>query len=114
MSNSIKASLDFSGIWVTVDTKSTGARLRTYRKRHNLSQEDLAGILGVSVVTISLWENGHTLPSLDRFLSFARLYHVALDDLIRYKQSHGGDGDDDGQAVSFLLCYLYHIAYIFL
>lgn len=37
-------------------------RLRKYRRRRNLTQEELAGKAGVSVATISKAERAHTLP----------------------------------------------------
>jgi transcriptional regulator with XRE-family HTH domain len=40
--------------------------LRRYRMRHALTQERLAGLLGVSQRTISRWERGEDRPSLDR------------------------------------------------
>jgi transcriptional regulator with XRE-family HTH domain len=40
--------------------------LRRYRLRHALTQERLAGVLGVSQRTISRWERGEDRPSLDR------------------------------------------------
>ena len=39
--------------------------LRAFRKRENLSQEQLAGLLGVDRATVNRWERGHRKPDLD-------------------------------------------------
>ena len=39
-----------------------GARLKYMRKFHKFSQKELAELVGVSSVTISLWETGKTEP----------------------------------------------------
>ena len=36
----------------------TPKRVREIRKKHNLTQEELAGLLGVHAVTVSNWESG--------------------------------------------------------
>ena len=36
--------------------------LRAYRERHNLSQAELAGRLGVATTTVSRWESGYGRP----------------------------------------------------
>lgn len=109
MRNSINASTGFPGRRI-VDAVATGERIHMYRRRNHLTQQMLAGALGVSVQSVSNWEQGRSVPSINAFGGLMVVFNVALDDLIRYKQSLGGDGDDDGQAVSFLFCYLYHKA----
>ena len=109
-SNSIKATQCQPGHLV-VDRVATGKRLSKLRKAANFSQELLAdefyfADMQTSTVSISAWENGHSLPSVEKFVFLSGLYGVTLDSLIATKQSY--DGDDDGQAVSFLFCYLYH------
>ena len=59
-----------------------GNSLLNARKKSNLSQEDVAGKLGVSRQTISKWETGKTLPDIRQSKNLAVLYHVSLDELI--------------------------------
>lgn len=54
------------------------------RKKSGLSQEDVAGKLGVSRQTISKWETGETLPDIRQSKRLAVLYHIALDELVEY------------------------------
>ncbi len=41
-----------------MDTKKIGAFLKQCRKEKNLTQEQLAEVLGVSARTVSRWETG--------------------------------------------------------
>ena len=57
--------------------------LRRLRLEKNLTQEQLANILGVSVQSVSRWECGNTLPDVMLLPKIARLYGVTVDDLYR-------------------------------
>lgn len=57
--------------------------LRRLRLAKNLTQEQLANILGVSVQSVSRWECGNTLPDVMLLPDIARLYGVTVDDLYR-------------------------------
>ncbi|WP_247657633.1 helix-turn-helix domain-containing protein [Aquabacter sp. L1I39] len=50
-----------------------GARLRTWRRMNGIKQEALAHVLGVSQTAISIWENGHDLPSAARLVRIESL-----------------------------------------
>lgn len=54
------------------------------RKQSGLSQEEVAGKLGVSRQTISKWETDETLPDIRQSKGLAMLYHLTLDELIEY------------------------------
>ncbi len=54
------------------------------RKKSGLSQEDVAGKLGVSRQTISKWETGETLPDIRQSKRLAVLHHITLDELVEY------------------------------
>lgn len=43
-----------------------GARLRAWRRLNGIKQAALAEMLGVSQTAVSIWENGHDLPSAAR------------------------------------------------
>ena len=59
------------------------SNLRRLRQGKNLTQEQLANILGVSVQSVSRWECGNTLPDVMLLPEIARLYGVTVDDLYR-------------------------------
>lgn len=61
-----------------------GNSLYHARKKSGLTQEDVAGKLGVSRQTISKWETNETLPDIRQSKGLAMLYHMTLDELIEY------------------------------
>lgn len=57
-------------------------RIRCYRKKCGLSQEELGEKLLVSRQTISLWEQGQTLPTIDNLVRLKDIFHVSADELL--------------------------------
>lgn len=53
-----------------------------YRQRNHLSQEQLADALNISRQSISKWETGENLPSIDNLISLSGLLDISLDELI--------------------------------
>ena len=56
--------------------------LRRLRKERNLSQEDLAELLGVSRQAVSKWEQGEGYPEVEKLLVLAGELDVSLDSLM--------------------------------
>ena len=61
----------------------TANRLYQYRKKNNLSQEELAAKIGVSRQAVSKWERAEASPDTDNLILLAKLYGVTLDDLLQ-------------------------------
>ncbi len=57
--------------------------LRMLRTMHGLSQEELAGKIGISRQAYAKWENGATVPDIEKCALLARFYGVTVDSLIR-------------------------------
>lgn len=49
-------------------------KIREYRERKFLTQEQLAKLLGVSYVTISRWETGMFEPNMDTKRKLAQMF----------------------------------------
>ena len=60
----------------------TANRLVEYRKKHNLSQEEVAEKIGVSRQAVSKWERVEASPDTDNLIALAQLYNVSLDELV--------------------------------
>ena len=63
-------------------------RLFEYRKKANLSQEELAEKIGVSRQAVSKWERGEASPDTDNLIALSEVYGVTLDELIKGKQKN--------------------------
>jgi Predicted transcriptional regulators len=57
-------------------------RLVELRKKHGLSQEQLAEKLGLSRQAVSKWERAEASPDTDNLIMLSRLYEVSLDELL--------------------------------
>lgn len=51
------------------------------RKEIGFSQEDVAELIGVSRQTISAWESGKSLPTIDNITKLANLFKISIEDL---------------------------------
>lgn len=60
-----------------------GHQIKYFRRRDQLSQEDLANKLYVSRQTISNWENDKSYPDVHNLLMLSSLFDVSLDDLVK-------------------------------
>ena len=62
-----------------------GSTLRELRTERNMTQEDVARSLEVSVTTVNRWENNNKKPSLEHMTDLAVLYNVSLNRLVGIK-----------------------------
>ena len=53
------------------------------RKRNNMSQEQLAEILGVTRQAVSKWEAGQSAPDVEKLLQLSELFHVPVDQILK-------------------------------
>jgi len=60
-----------------------GMNIRVLRKRHKLSQEQLAEKVNVSRQTIAKWENGEALPDIYKCKLLGDIFQVTIDQLSR-------------------------------
>lgn len=65
-----------------IDCESIGTRVRHYRKKNGMSQEELAEWTGTSRVYISNIERGETIPSLEAIIDIANALYVSTDELL--------------------------------
>lgn len=62
------------------------------RKLNNMSQEELADMVGVSRQTLSKWETGESLPDIEKSMLLAEIFKVTLDDLVNFVSPVDGLG----------------------
>lgn len=51
------------------------------RVNSELSQQQVADMLGVAITTVRNWENGSTTPKLAQFVKLCNLYNVSMDNM---------------------------------
>jgi transcriptional regulator with XRE-family HTH domain len=75
---------------VAVDkiARTFGARVRSLRLAHGLSQEELADRAGIHATYMSGIERGHRNPSLKNIHRIAKALGVPVKDLFAFDQPH--------------------------
>lgn len=53
------------------------------RKKHNMSQEQLAEVLGVTRQAVSKWEAGQSTPDVEKLLQLSELFLVPVDQMLK-------------------------------
>ena len=59
-----------------------GDKLKQYRLKEGLSQEQLAEKIGVSRQAITKWETKRGLPDVENMIILAELFNLTLDELV--------------------------------
>lgn len=57
----------------------TAERIKKLRLSHNETQKNLADAIGISVMAVSKYENGLSIPSDDTKVKIARHYNVSVE-----------------------------------
>lgn len=60
-----------------------GSRIKKYRERQGITQDELALKVFVSRQTISNWENNKSYPDIKSLIMLTNIFNVSLDDFIR-------------------------------
>ena len=69
-----------------------GEKLQLLRKRHGLTQEQLAAKLYVSRTAVSKWESGTAVPRISKCRKLADIFNITLDEMMVW-----GDNSNDRQ-----------------
>lgn len=59
-----------------------GEKIQYYRKKSNISQEELGNQLSVSRQSVSMWEKDITVPTVDNIKRLAAIFSVSTDELM--------------------------------
>lgn len=64
------------------DMTRIGRTIARRRKEKNMTQSDLAQVLGVSHQAVSFWENGNTMPDIGKLGDLSRVLDISIDELL--------------------------------
>ena len=59
-----------------------GSRITEYRKKCNMTQEQLAEYMEVSPQAVSKWENDISCPDISALPKLADIFHITVDELL--------------------------------
>lgn len=66
-----------------IENQSLGQRIAALRKGRGLTQDEVAGRLGITAQAVSKWENGATCPDISLLPELADMLGVTVDALLR-------------------------------
>ena len=69
--------------------------LRIFRKKMNLTQEDVASAVFVAPQTVSKWERGESTPDIEMLPSLAKLFGTSIDALLGTDRIHADEARRD-------------------
>lgn len=61
-----------------------GEKIKAKRRERNLTQEELATMLGVTKAAVSKWENAESFPDITMLPQIAQLFYITMDELFDY------------------------------
>ena len=70
-------------------------RIRVLRAEHEMTQEQLAELVGVTRNTIISMEKNKYCPSLKLAYRISRIFSVGIDDVFTYEEEIDGPAGDD-------------------
>lgn len=70
-------------------------RIKEYRKQHHYTQKELATLINVKPTTVSGWELGRNIPSIEMLQKLADIFHVPFDELAGVKDSNSRSATPD-------------------
>ncbi|MEE1154202.1 MAG: helix-turn-helix transcriptional regulator [Acutalibacteraceae bacterium] len=63
--------------------------IKSLRKAHSLTQEQMAEALGVTVGAVYKWEAGLSVPEIKLIIEIADFFEISVDTLLGYEQQNG-------------------------
>lgn len=92
----------------TTEVKCTDFANTIYniRKERNITQKELADLIGVSDRTISKWENGSTVPDLETIKKLCNELGISLDSIVKSEKNYKDRLQDFKRMVGKFLNYI--------
>jgi len=70
----------------SIHIAGVGQTISRLRKEHNMTQMELADLLGISFQAVSNWERGNSMPDITKLPGLAELFGVSIDELLGQTQ----------------------------
>ncbi len=62
--------------------KPIGEKIKEYRLKNHMTQEQLASCLNITFQTVSKWETGVSSPDLSLIIPLTKIFHISADELL--------------------------------
>lgn len=64
-----------------------GSNISRLRRENNLTQTELADLLGISFQAVSNWERGQSMPDIAKLGDLSQIFKVSIDEILENKKS---------------------------
>lgn len=88
---------------------TTAERIKQLRKKHNLSQSDLAKMVGVKSNTVSTWERGTRRPDFNVLCRLSNSFGVPIEYILGETADFIGENENDYSNASVLADDVYYM-----
>lgn len=78
----------------------SGGTIKYFRKKHHMTQAELARQLGVSTSSVSAWENEHNGFKMDMLTTLAAIFDVPIETFFKQKIEIDGDRESNIQEIT--------------
>ena len=97
----------------TTEAKCTDFANTIYniRKKRDITQKELADLIGVSDRTISKWENGSTVPDLETIKKLCNELGISPDSIVKSEKNYKDRLQDFKRMVGKFLNYILKISF---
>ena len=72
-----------------MDQNKSGKFIAKLRKEKNMTQEQLAEKMGVSINAVSKWERGLSFPDISLLIPLSEILNISLYDLLKGEDENG-------------------------
>lgn len=93
---------------------TTGEKIAFLRKKADLTQEQMAEILGVSRQSVSRWEIDMAFPETDKLIKMSKLLHCSIDYLLNTEGNLPDDKNDPELSIVEAYEFISACGYFFL
>lgn len=95
-----------------MNQENIGKFIAECRKDKNLTQVQLANLLGTTDKSVSKWENGKCLPDSSLYESLCEILNISINELFAGKRITDEDHKkvSDDNLMKLLKCNLYHLS----
>lgn len=82
-----------------MDSKKIGALISARRKQQNMTQKDLADMLGVSNRAVSKWETGEGYPDISTLPALAEILNLSVEELLKGEAAETSGATEPGASI---------------
>lgn len=61
-------------------------KVKEFRERHSLTQEDLARRLKIDRSSVAKWESGENIPRLKYLVAMSKIFRCRIEDLVEFEE----------------------------